>query len=184
MLIPVEGMGDADLMCLRDYSGCPKGVVSSCSTFLRPFFAAVCSNAGWTIVPQSGGLCKAPTYYDGSCPEVLDLRAVAPQVSAFCAARFKSLAVRLVGVRFLQEKTSTCTGLEFPCVGECTADYSQPCPADWALDGAGSCVAPASYDGPCVQKKSFADIGWFPPPPLAFSHAAVAFNAPPIRHCR
>lgn len=110
-----EGMAASDLFCLRDYSACP---------------------AGWSLVPGSGGLCKAPGYYDGSCPQVLDLRALAPQ-----------------------EKAHVCSDVAFPCVGECTQDFAQSCPADWSLDGSGSCVAPASYAGKCVTKKSFAALG-------------------------
>ena len=34
---------------------------------------------GWSLLPGSGGLCKAPVHYDGSCPQLLDLRLLAPQ---------------------------------------------------------------------------------------------------------
>jgi len=80
-----QGMAASDLFCLRDYSACPAGVAA--------FFLHACAacqycqllshfSSGWSLVPGSGGLCKAPTYYDGSCPQVLDLRALAPQVGA------------------------------------------------------------------------------------------------------
>ena len=79
-------MAAGDLTCLRDYSACPAGAMCSvillaCSVLCRAVLALSrdCFCAGWSVVPGSGGLCKAPSHYDGSCPEVLDLRGAAPQ---------------------------------------------------------------------------------------------------------
>ena len=65
----------------------------------------------------------------------------------------------------------------FPCVGasatyshnlDClktqipggyAPDYSQPCPVGWTAGVATDCIAPASYTGPCVLKKSFLSYG-------------------------
>lgn len=62
----------------------------------------------------------------------------------------------------LQDKASACSDVGFPCVGACTQDFAQPCPAGWTLDGSGSCVAPATYSGQCPATKSFANLGLRP----------------------
>lgn len=135
------------------------------------FLVCLCC-VGWSLVPNSGGLCQAPSHYDGSCPQVLDLRSTPPQVGRGCqllrpgallGCSVQWLAIRAV----LQEKTQTCSDLSFPCVGECTQDFMQSCPSGWSLDGSGSCVAPASYDGQCVTTKDFSYLG--PCFPRAFS---------------
>ena len=70
--------------------------------------------------------------------------------------------IRLVCSRIAarrQEKAHVCSDVAFPCVGECTQDFAQSCPSGWSLDGSGSYVAPASYAGKCVTKKSFTAFG-------------------------
>lgn len=161
-------MAAGDLTCLRDYSACPAGAMRSvimlaCSVLCRAVLALSrdCACAGWSLVPGSGGLCKAPSHYDGSCPEVLDLRGAAPQAcDAFVLLCLHvCFAVSCRARPHLQDKSRTCSDVEFPCVGACTQDFSQSCPAGWTLDGSGSCAAPASYSGQCPTTKSFVNLG-------------------------
>ena len=91
---------------------------------------------GW-LDAGSGGICSPPLGYDGPCVSI-DVRGL----SAFGKMR----------------AAAECEAV-FPCAAGCTADYSKPCPGDWVETEEGPCVAPATYDGPCVGSKDFSRMG-------------------------
>ena len=91
---------------------------------------------GW-LDAGSGGICSPPLGYDGPCVSI-DVRGL----SAFGKMR----------------AAAECEAV-FPCSAGCTADYSKPCPGDSVETEEGPCVAPATYDGPCVGSRDFRRIG-------------------------
>ena len=58
-----------------------------------------CVIVGWSVIPGSGGLCKAPSHYDGTCPPVLDLRSVPPQALREVSHAFRLPCVACGSVR-------------------------------------------------------------------------------------
>jgi len=92
--------------------------------------------AGWADVGD-GENCLAPNGYEGSCAE--------STISFGTTPAEKSA------------KASECDAA-FPCAGGAPEDFAAACPASWTQDADGACTAPASYDGPCVQHKSFVGL--------------------------
>ncbi|CAJ1365937.1 unnamed protein product [Effrenium voratum] len=88
--------------------------------------------------PINEGLCKAPSWYKGDCPDTL---AVGNDVFSH-----QEMAVRC--------------GLTWPCSSLCKSDFDQLCPTGWAVDDAATCHAPTKspgqYTGPCETTVSFA----------------------------
>jgi len=80
-----------------------------------------------------GETCLAPLGYEGSCPKTF--------------AFGKSPSEK--GQNAIACET------EFPCAGVLPQDYSKACPASWVKDLDSACVAPESYSGTCVARKSF-----------------------------
>ena len=100
--------------------------------------------SGW-VDRGDGDACDAPVSYDGPCGGTLHFGGLAAHEK--------------------MDLANSC-GVVFDRVGDCTADFSTPCPVGWRLVGAGECSAPASYAGPCVRRKVFnsmvaADKAWF-----------------------
>jgi len=96
-------------------------------------FSKACPE-GWFELEN--GACHAPAAYEGACPRTINYKGMGPQ-----------------------EKFNACRESVFPCFGACTAqDFSRPCPKNWQRQK-GFCFAPFDYNGPCVGKKSFAQIG-------------------------
>lgn len=149
-----EGVSAADLTCLRDYSECPRGVAAS----------AAAAAAGLRQLCMLRRRLVAGATERRALPSAPALRWLLPSSAGLaCVASAGACLCSHVVPRplrlTLQDRAQACTDLEFPCVGECTPDFSQPCPAEWALDGAGSCVAPAGYAGSCTLKKNFMHLG-------------------------
>ena len=91
---------------------------------------------GW-LDAGNGGTCSPPLGYDGPCASI-DVRGP----SAFGKMR----------------AAAECEAV-FPCSAGCTADYSKLCPGEWLETEEGPCVAPATYDGPCVGSRDFRHMG-------------------------
>ena len=100
---------------------------------------------GW-LDAGNGGTCSPPLGYDGPCASI-DVRGS----SAFGKMR----------------AAAECEAV-FPCSAGCTADYSKLCPGEWLEAEEGPCVAPATYDGPCVGSRDFSHMG---------THGKAAFAA-------
>merc|ERR1712012_667416 len=49
-------------------------------------------------------------------------------------------------------------GAKFPCSGSYVQDFRILCPEEWSEDLDHACVAPGSYRGPCVGRKSFVEF--------------------------
>jgi len=91
---------------------------------------------GWMDVGD-GVTCWAPSDYKGACASSLGFGAMSPLEKSLSA--------------------DTC-GTKFPCVGSLPLDLSQNCPESWVEDVDHTCIAPVSYSGPCVGRKSFVDF--------------------------
>merc|ERR1711879_127187 len=57
-----------------------------------------------------------------------------------------------------REKRTACVDASFPCKKSCAQDYGAACPTGWEQHGE-TCLAPPGYQGPCVGKKSFRNLG-------------------------
>lgn len=89
--------------------------------------------SGWADMGDTT-TCTAPLDYQGSCQPMLKWGGLTAQQK--------------------RQQASQC-GAEFPCVGQCAPDFVQPCPHGWQADVNGDCLAPSSYSGRCVLRKSF-----------------------------
>jgi len=91
---------------------------------------------GWIDVGD-GAKCSAPNNYMGKCSAQEEFGGLTPQEKSSLASR---------------------CGASFPCLGACTQDYKELCPAGWVEDVNHDCSAPNDYSGPCVGRKSFIDF--------------------------
>lgn len=91
---------------------------------------------GWAD-EGDGNNCAAPFGYTGSCGSSVGFGGLDPK-----------------GKRNLATKCAT----SYPCAGSCARDYSGPCPSEWSMDVNHDCLAPDGYLGPCVGRKSFANL--------------------------
>lgn len=87
---------------------------------------------GWADLGDAT-TCLAPFNYRGACPAKVTFGGLSSADKSATAARCNSV---------------------FPCVGAYISNYEAACPDGWTVDG-GDCVAPATYSGPCVGRKSF-----------------------------
>jgi len=78
--------------------------------------------------------CKAPISYQGRCTTTMKWGGLAPQLK--------------------RQQASKCSA-SYPCIGQCTPDFSKPCPLAWSEDVNHDCLAPSGYTGRCVLRKSF-----------------------------
>mmetsp|Transcript_155251 Transcript_155251/g.476886 ORF Transcript_155251/g.476886 Transcript_155251/m.476886 type:complete len:279 (-) Transcript_155251:47-883(-) len=97
-------------------------------------YSAPCPQ-GWADVGDAGN-CSAPLGYSGACPALVSYGQLTPLEK--------------------QRRAAAC-GTEFACLGAGSPDYEAGCPRGWAQRD-GECVAPGTYMGPCVGRKSFAGM--------------------------
>jgi len=89
--------------------------------------------SGWADTGDAT-TCRAPKDYQGKCTLTVKWGGLTPQQKS--------------------QQASKCV-VEYPCVGQCTPDFSKPCPVAWSEDVNGDCLAPSGYTGRCVLRKSF-----------------------------
>lgn len=92
--------------------------------------------SGWADTGDAA-TCEAPQDYQGGCKPTLKWGGLTAQQK--------------------RQQASKCEA-EFPCVGQCAPDVSQPCPHGWHEDVNRDCLAPAGYSGRCVLRKNFAGM--------------------------
>ena len=79
--------------------------------------------------------CAAPAHYAGECSSPINFGGLSPKEKIILA--------------------ESC-GVAFPCSDQ-QCDYSQSCPSGWTTSG-DYCVAPKSYNGPCVSTTKFSHL--------------------------
>lgn len=92
--------------------------------------------SGW-VDSGDASTCQAPKDYQGKCKPKLAWGGLTPQQK--------------------RQQASRCAAA-FPCLDQCAADYSQPCPQGWLQDVNQDCLAPTGYSGRCVLRKSFSGM--------------------------
>lgn len=91
---------------------------------------------GWSEM-EDGQTCLAPASYQGTCSTRTSFHNLDPAGKSGRAFE---------------------CGTEYACIGRSPENLSMPCPADWLVDVDRSCIAPGSYTGPCIGRKSFVGL--------------------------
>jgi len=91
---------------------------------------------GWSEM-QDGHTCLAPAGYQGVCAKMTTFSNLDPTGKS--------------------GRASEC-GTVYPCIGRAPENFSMPCPVDWEVDVDAKCIAPGSYAGPCIGRKSFVGL--------------------------
>lgn len=120
------------------------GAVFACVGACTADFSHICPD-GWST--NAVGICVAPAGYQGPCVGEKDF--------ANLGWLDKAVLESTCDVRWPCRRAWSMSRRPAPA-DTCVADYTQLCPLGWVAR-AGTCVAPASYSGPCAVAWAFED---------------------------